>query len=155
MQWSPNPPSVCQVLSTSGDSLLGGDDWDAALAAYLVAQGRLPPGLAALVAQGDPRGCSTLLRLAEGLKRALSEDEEAEVLAGGVWGEVRGAGPRGQRSDGLWNEGGVRGECMRKIWSSCSLLVLWGLGKRLWACQLQGKGGNRVGLSSHLLLLGA
>ena len=81
---------VFQVLATGGDSHLGGDDFDRALAEHVIA--RVWPGTA--VEGLDPRLVRRLLELAEELKIELSSAAAVEValhdlpgLAGG--GRVR------------------------------------------------------------------
>ncbi len=66
---------VFQVLATGGDSHLGGDDFDRALAEHLI--GQLRPGSGA--ADLDPRALRHLLELAEEAKIALSAAEETTV----------------------------------------------------------------------------
>jgi molecular chaperone HscA len=66
---------VFQVLSTGGDSHLGGDDFDRAIAEHLIA--RLWPDKTA--ADLGPRALRHLLDLAEEAKIALSESDETEI----------------------------------------------------------------------------
>ena len=64
---------VFQVLSTGGDSHLGGDDFDRALAEFAIA--RLWPGRD--VATLDPRALRRLLELAEAVKIELTDHQSA------------------------------------------------------------------------------
>ncbi len=66
---------VFQVLATGGDSHLGGDDFDRALAEHWIA--RLWPGHG--VDDLDPRALRRLLEMAEQVKIALSQAEETTV----------------------------------------------------------------------------
>jgi molecular chaperone HscA len=66
---------VFQVLATGGDSHLGGDDFDRALAEHMIA--RLWPGHQ--VSDLDPRALRRLLELAEDVKMGLSTAEATAV----------------------------------------------------------------------------
>ena len=64
-----------QVLSTGGDSYLGGDDWDAAIMKFLDKECLAPYGIDA----GDPVVRTNLRGMAEQAKIALSKAEEVKV----------------------------------------------------------------------------
>ncbi|OGT90447.1 MAG: Fe-S protein assembly chaperone HscA [Gammaproteobacteria bacterium RIFOXYA12_FULL_61_12] len=73
---------VFEVMSTGGDSALGGDDFDRALAQWIMAQAGLGEDL-------DPVMQLRLTRLATGIKEQLSSVESAEIHLelpnGGRW----------------------------------------------------------------------
>ncbi len=73
---------VFEVLATAGDSALGGDDLDRAIAEWMLAQ-------AGLEASADHRFMRELMRQARAAKEALSEDERAALSlplpGGGHW----------------------------------------------------------------------
>ncbi len=78
---------VFEVVSTAGDTYLGGDDFDGVLVDYLVAQ------LSAqdqAVIRRSPSSRIRLLRAAEDAKRALSEVESTEVVIEGLVHDDRG-----------------------------------------------------------------
>ncbi len=63
---------VFEVLSTNGDSALGGDDFDHRIFCWILAEAKLPP-----LNQEDTR---LLLTKARGAKEWLSENSEAEIV---------------------------------------------------------------------------
>ncbi|MBU0499146.1 MAG: Fe-S protein assembly chaperone HscA [Gammaproteobacteria bacterium] len=72
---------VFEVMSTGGDSALGGDDFDRVLAQWIMAQAGLGDDI-------DPVMQRRLTRLATGIKEQLSSDESAEIhleLPNGHW----------------------------------------------------------------------
>ncbi len=73
---------VFEVLATAGDSALGGDDMDHAIADWMLRQ-------AGVEVSADPHGARRALRDARAAKHALSQDEEAAVRVtrpdGSIW----------------------------------------------------------------------
>lgn len=76
---------VFEVLATGGDSALGGDDLDHALAGWIVEQSAAGTDL-------SPAEQRKLLRLACDLKENLSREERVEVAYGGWTGSLTRAG---------------------------------------------------------------
>ena len=72
---------VFEVLATGGDSALGGDDFDHALAQWLMRQAGLPEAL-------SPTQQRQLLDAAQSAKEALSSDDVVSVAVSGWQGEV-------------------------------------------------------------------
>ncbi len=73
---------VFEVLATAGDSALGGDDFDHAIARWLMAQAQVSDA-------ADPRELRRLLRDARAAKEALSQAAQIELRVtradGGTW----------------------------------------------------------------------
>ncbi len=67
---------VFEVLSTNGDTHLGGDDWDQVLINYLVAQFRSKEGVDL---SGDPMAMQRLKEAAEKAKVELSNSQETTI----------------------------------------------------------------------------
>jgi molecular chaperone HscA len=63
-----------EVLATAGDTHLGGDDFDRAVAARLLASGLTPPS-----ASPGPAALRGAMEAARGLRESLTDREEAEV----------------------------------------------------------------------------
>lgn len=67
---------VFEVLSTNGDTHLGGDDWDQALIDHLVKEFRNKEGIDL---SGDPMAMQRLKEAAESAKRELSQGQQTTV----------------------------------------------------------------------------
>lgn len=71
---------VFEVIATGGDSALGGDDWDAALAeaAHAHLQAAHPAVAALLLPASEPSGRAALLAAARACKQALTQHDAAD-----------------------------------------------------------------------------
>ncbi len=67
---------VFEVLSTNGDTHLGGDDWDQALIDYLVSEFKNKEGIDL---SGDPMAMQRLKEAAENAKKELSQGQQTTV----------------------------------------------------------------------------
>ena len=72
---------VFEVLATGGDSALGGDDFDHAIAGWIVEQAGLSSDL-------DPAAQRSLLQAACAAKEALTASDEVQVVYGGWVGQL-------------------------------------------------------------------
>ena len=72
---------VFEVLATGGDSALGGDDFDHAIAGWIIEQAGLSSDL-------DPAAQRSLLQAACAAKEALTASDEVQVVYGGWAGQL-------------------------------------------------------------------
>jgi molecular chaperone HscA len=77
---------VFEVKSTGGDSALGGDDFDRAIAAWLLDQMKLPAD-----AGQDPLLARRVLDAARAAKEALTDEEQTTIALGGEGGAAASA----------------------------------------------------------------
>jgi len=109
---------MLEVIGSSGDGRLGGDDWDSALAAWLAGQHPVAAALAAVGGSAGSAGARVrLLAAAEEAKKALTGSEETSVeirLVQGDAGKGTNHGGGGEGANGSEGGGGARAAAAAK-----------------------------------------